>query len=176
MWFQQKVLRHNDCLNLICHSWLVQLAKRQQASSSRAFVALWSGAEYCNDPALPRLRPGASEVRQDLALHARDTTSIRDLVFDQAMLLLRATLRRAATKAAASQSWNGRNARSILFQHARFASQTAAALEPRESMEFDVCIVGAGPAGLSAAIKLKQVLVITECHSPCAIMSNEVLL
>jgi len=30
------------------------------------------------------------------------------------------------------------------------------ALEPRESMEFDVVIVGAGPAGLSAAIKLKQ--------------------
>lgn len=31
-----------------------------------------------------------------------------------------------------------------------------AVLEPRESMEFDVVIVGAGPAGLSAAIKLKQ--------------------
>ena len=29
-------------------------------------------------------------------------------------------------------------------------------LEPRESMEFDVVIVGAGPAGLSAAIRLKQ--------------------
>ncbi len=28
--------------------------------------------------------------------------------------------------------------------------------EPRESMDFDVVIVGAGPAGLSAAIRLKQ--------------------
>jgi electron-transferring-flavoprotein dehydrogenase len=29
-------------------------------------------------------------------------------------------------------------------------------IDPREAMEFDVLIVGAGPAGLSAAIKLKQ--------------------
>lgn len=43
-----------------------------------------------------------------------------------------------------------------MSQSALFASQ-AAALEPREAMDFDVCIVGAGPAGLSAAIKLKQV-------------------
>ena len=29
--------------------------------------------------------------------------------------------------------------------------------EPRERMDYDVCVVGAGPSGLSAAIKIKQV-------------------
>ena len=33
----------------------------------------------------------------------------------------------------------------------------AAELEPRESMEFDVVIVGGGPSGLAAAIRLKQI-------------------
>ena len=35
--------------------------------------------------------------------------------------------------------------------------------EPREAMEYDVCIIGAGPAGLSAAIRLKQVCVVPDC-------------
>lgn len=35
-------------------------------------------------------------------------------------------------------------------------TDTAEALEPRESMDFDVVIVGAGPSGLAAAIRLKQ--------------------
>ncbi len=29
-------------------------------------------------------------------------------------------------------------------------------LDPREAMEFDVLVVGAGPGGLAAAIRLKQ--------------------
>ena len=33
----------------------------------------------------------------------------------------------------------------------------SAALEPREAMEFDVLVVGAGPGGLAAAIRLKQI-------------------
>ncbi|DBB05478.1 TPA: hypothetical protein ACH3X1_012437 [Trebouxia sp. C0004] len=72
------------------------------------------------------------------------------------MVWLRATLRGGA-RSASSFKFGGRagQAWAIVSQTASFASKTAA-LQPREAMDFDVCIVGAGPAGLSAAIKLKQ--------------------
>jgi NADPH-dependent 2,4-dienoyl-CoA reductase/sulfur reductase-like enzyme len=37
-----------------------------------------------------------------------------------------------------------------------FSASTDADEEPRESMAFDVLIVGGGPAGLAASIRLKQ--------------------
>jgi electron-transferring-flavoprotein dehydrogenase len=43
-----------------------------------------------------------------------------------------------------------------MFQPGRAKIMSSEELPPRESMEFDVVIVGAGPSGLSAAIKLKQ--------------------
>lgn len=42
------------------------------------------------------------------------------------------------------------------------SAQPEAAVEPREALQYDVAIIGAGPAGLAAAIRLKQLCATAE--------------
>jgi len=62
----------------------------------------------------------------------------------------------SSTKSTIISSTNGRS----WFSSSSSASSASAAdeteEEPRESMPFDVLIVGGGPAGLAASIRLKQ--------------------
>jgi hypothetical protein len=51
------------------------------------------------------------------------------------------------------------SSRSIPLRSFTTSYDEALDLEPRESMEYDVVMVGAGPAGLAAAIRLKQLAI-----------------
>lgn len=48
------------------------------------------------------------------------------------------------------------DATSIVFGHAIRRLFSGVANSARDQLDYDVCIIGAGPAGLSAAIRLKQ--------------------
>ena len=59
----------------------------------------------------------------------------------------------AARRKAASSPWQCPCSAARLVHTASSAEQPP----PREQLHYDACIVGAGPAGLAAAIRLKQV-------------------
>ena len=62
------------------------------------------------------------------------------------------SVRAAAAAAAAAGAGRGAAFRARGLAAARELGE----LEPREALECDVCVVGAGPAGLASAIRLKQ--------------------
>lgn len=134
----------------------------QVTAAFTGHVALGSCQLYLNhlliDPTFPNDFPNDFQERLRSSLGVVQVTSqwSAKMAFS-AMAILGTAVGRSAGGLSRILADHGRHGSvGLLTRGTAPYSSSSVSAEPREEMPYDVCIVGAGPAGLAAAIRIKQ--------------------